>query len=188
MPVNVGKAKKVVAPQDPAASRTTEVERQLGYFDAAIALIDKGIFKIQNQDTGGLVSFVPKWDQRRLYKMIRASIAAGVPAFIIIPKARQIGFSTAIAILFLALALVRDTIDVLVAAHEDKSQRRIWKIYKTAWRNQPPEYGTIDDPQKDRNSVRFTAALLQCYIGMGVVMSGQRCTPATPGCALRSRT
>lgn len=139
-----------------AEARKAEIARQLEYYDQALALIDLKIFKIASKD-GGLVDYEPKWEQRRLYRMIRRQIERGLPALVIILKARQVGFSTAIAILFLALALVRDTVSVVVAAHEEKSRNRIWKIYKTAWRNLPEQHRTYtpDGARKPKARARY---------------------------------
>lgn len=139
-----------------AETLKAEIARQLAYFDAAVALIETGIFKIATKE-GGLIAFLPKWEQRRLYSLIRQNIERGLPSLIMVLKARQVGFSTAIAILFLALALVRDTVDAVVAAHEEKSRNRIWKIYKTAWRNLPDEHRkyTPDGARKPKDRARY---------------------------------
>lgn len=147
----------------------TQTQEQLEHFDKALALLgcevahdrngvhirpnSTGIFQIQTKH-GGLVTYVAKWEQCELYELIRRQIAAGLPALIIILKARQIGFSTAIGLLFEALALVRDAIDVLVASHEVKSQKRIWSIYKTAWRQLPSNFTRWKDPETGRMGPR----------------------------------
>ena len=149
----------------------TKTQEQLDSFDRALGLLgcevvressgdirirptSTGIFKIQTK-VGGSIRFVAKWEQCDLLEKIRRRMAKGKTAWIVILKARQIGFSTVIALLFLALALVRDTIDVLVASHEVKSQKRIWRIYKHAWRNLPDEYTKIKIDGKTQSRARY---------------------------------
>ena len=65
---------------------------------SAINFIQKNLH-IQNKG-GKLVPLRFNWAQQRLYREIERQRAAGRPVRIIILKARQVGFSTAVAALF----------------------------------------------------------------------------------------
>lgn len=114
------------------------IAQRLKEFDAAVALIHTGIFKVRTLG-GGMVPFLPKPFQAKLYDRIRKQMARGLPVKIIILKARQMGFSTAIAVLFLALSIVRDAVVTLVTAHEKKSADKIFAIYRRAMHNLPED-------------------------------------------------
>lgn len=82
---------------------------------------------------GGFISFRAKAAQLRALTAVYEDMALGLPVFIVILKARQIGFSTMIALLFLGLAILKDALDIIVAAHIDKSASNLFGIYKTAY-------------------------------------------------------
>lgn len=108
-------------------------------------MLRSGVFKIRPKG-GGLVPFVPKRPQESLLRAIRKEIATGHRACIMILKARQIGFSTLIALLYLALALIREGCECLVAADKGDNQAKIWRIYRRAYRNLPDELRYYEDP------------------------------------------
>lgn len=103
------------------------------------AYAGKSVFKIKVKGAtdGGIVPFRAKAAQLDLLTAIYQDMALGIPVFIAILKARQIGFSTVIALLFLALALVKNALDIIVAAHVDASASNLFNIYKFAYRFLP---------------------------------------------------
>ena len=113
-------------------------KKALDEFDAAIKLIDEGCFKIRAK-AGGMIAFIPKPEQRKLYAHIRRQMQSGKYVRIIILKARQRGFSTCIAVLFLALSIVREAVVTLVVAHEKKSADKIFEIYRRALHHLPED-------------------------------------------------
>ena len=126
------------SPTSAEQERRDAIKKALAEYDAALALIETGIFKIRAAG-GGMVTFVPKDFQRKLYKHIRSQMADGKQARIIILKGRQMGFSTAIAILFLALSIVREAVVTLVVAHEKKAADKIFSIYRRALHHLPED-------------------------------------------------
>ena len=118
--------------------RYDAAKRCVKEFDAALALIDTGIFKIRAK-AGGMIPFKPTHVQTKLYKHIRVQMNNGKPVKIIILKARQRGFSTAIAVLFMALSITREAVVTLVVAHEKKSADKIFEIYRRSLHHLPED-------------------------------------------------
>jgi hypothetical protein len=108
------------------------IELELAFFDKALKLISDGHFKIKIKGGHRYVVFAPNAAQTRLYRTIRAEIAKGRTCYLMILKPRQIGFSTAIAVLFEALAIVKPSCDIIVAAHNKGARDEIFNIYRRA--------------------------------------------------------
>ena len=125
-------------PADVELSRKERTEIALGEFDKALAFIDAGHLKVRTRG-GGMVVFKPKWFQKKLYAHIRNQMAKGRPVKIAVLKSRQMGISTAIAMLFMALSITRQAVVTMVTAHEKKSADKIFEIYRRALRNLPEE-------------------------------------------------
>lgn len=92
----------------------------------------KSVYQIKVKG-GGFITFRAKAAQLRALSAVYEDMALGLPVLIVILKARQIGFSTMIALLFLGLAILKDALDMIVAAHIDKSASNLFSIYKTAY-------------------------------------------------------
>ncbi len=158
-----------VAPALPPADLKERIERALEEFDAALAYIDKGLLKVRAK-AGGMVVFKPTWLQAKLYRHIRAQIARGKQAKVVILKARQIGFSTAIAMLFLSLTIVREAVVALVVAHEKKAADKIFAIYRRALHNLPED----DQPETDFDSMRHVVfANSESEFGVEIAVKGK---------------
>lgn len=156
---------EVTAPE----SVQERIERALAEFDAALAYIDQGKLKIRAK-AGGMVAFRPTWLQVKLYKHIRAQIAKGKQAKVVILKARQIGFSTAIAMLFLALSIVREAVVTLVVAHEKKSADKIFEIYRRALHHLPED----EQPETKFDSMRQVVFQgTESQIGVEIAVKGK---------------
>ena len=96
----------------------------------------RSLFKVKQKE-GGMVFMVPKPAQLDLLTHIYLEMAQGKPVFIVILKARQIGFSTMIALLFLALSIVKEATETIVAAHVEPSAKKIFSYYQRAYDHIP---------------------------------------------------
>ena len=68
--------------------------------------------------------------QQRLYDIIQGERAAGKPVRIIILKARQLGFSTAIEGLFFHDTVTRPLVETLIIAHSSDSTTKLFRMNK----------------------------------------------------------
>lgn len=117
---------------------------ELPYPTADESLRGKSVFKIKRKG-GGMLRFRAKPAQLDLATAIYQDMAWGRPVFIVILKARQIGFSTFVGLLFLGLALIKDALDVIIAAHIDKSASNLFAIYQTAYRFLPDDLKPVKE-------------------------------------------
>lgn len=77
--------------------------------------------------------------QRQLYAEVRRQQQAGLPVRIIILKARQIGFSTAVAALFYQRAATQANVHAMIVAHKADASINIFNKTKLFWECSPPE-------------------------------------------------
>ena len=92
--------------------------------------------KIQDK-TGALVPLAFNPSQLRLYKEIRRQQKAGQPVRVIILKARQIGFSTAVAALFYQRAATTPNVNAMIVAHKADASTNIFNKTKLFWECSP---------------------------------------------------
>ena len=92
--------------------------------------------KIQNK-YGQLVQFVFNEAQKRLYAEIQRQRQAGKPVRIIILKARQMGFSTAVAGLFYHATVTRPNVNSMVVAHKADASANIFNKTKLFYEESP---------------------------------------------------
>lgn len=118
----------------------------------------KSVFKIKVKAGKGvgIQDFKAKPAQLRCLTAVYEDMALGLPVFIIILKARQIGFSTMVALLFLGLSMVKMATDVIVAAHIDTSANKIFAIYKLAYRMLPDSLKPAKE-HDNRTELKFLA-------------------------------
>jgi hypothetical protein len=128
----------------------------------------KSVFTIKIKG-GGFTTFRPKSAQLRMLTAVFEEMALGLPVFIVILKARQIGFSTCIALLFLALALIKSALDIIVAAHIDTSASNLFSIYKTAYHFLPDD---IKPPKEKDNQQELKFAPNQSQLKSFVAKEG----------------
>jgi len=94
----------------------------------------RSCFQIKTKGEG-LVYMRPKAAQLQLATAIYEEMALGIPAFLALLKARQIGFSTFIGLLNLAIAILKAGCDIIVAAHIDDSATNLFSIYQLGYRS-----------------------------------------------------
>jgi hypothetical protein len=75
---------------------------------------------------GRRIQFLPNRTQRKILAAMLAQAAAGLPVRIIILKARQVGCSTLIAMLFYAIVSEIRNRAAFVCAHDDDSSQVLW--------------------------------------------------------------
>ncbi|MCR4963295.1 MAG: hypothetical protein K6B40_05380 [Firmicutes bacterium] len=92
--------------------------------------------KIQNK-YGELAPFVFNDAQKRLYAEIQRQRQAGQPVRIIILKARQMGFSTAVAGLFYHATVTRPNVHSMVVAHKADASANIFNKTKLFYEESP---------------------------------------------------
>lgn len=109
----------------------------------------KSVFTIKIKG-GGFIKFRAKPAQLHMLTAVYQDMALGLPVFIAILKARQIGFSTCIALLFLALALVKDALDIIIAAHINDSASSLFSIIKLGYMFMPE----VLKPIKEKDNVQ----------------------------------
>ena len=105
--------------------------------------------KIQDK-AGRLIPLIFNPLQRRLWAEIQRQQAAGQPVRIIILKARQIGFSTAVAALFYQRAATVEGTHAMIVAHKADASANIFAKTKLFWECSPPEVR----PQKKASNAR----------------------------------
>lgn len=141
---------------DHARMRVTHLAPdELPYPQADESLKGKSVFQIKRKG-GGFLSFRAKPAQLDLATAIYQDMALGLPVFIVILKARQIGFSTFVALLYLALALIKDALEVIIAAHVDKSASNLFAIYQTAYRFLPDDIRPVKE-KDNQQELKFLA-------------------------------
>ncbi len=99
---------------------------------------------------GRFIKLRPNPAQLHMLTAVFEDMALGIPVFIAILKARQIGFSTIIALLFLGLALVKDALNVIIAAHINDSASSLFGIIKTGYMFMPE----VLKPIKEKDNVQ----------------------------------
>lgn len=87
------------------------------------------LYYIVNKD-GQLVRFKPNWAQAELYK--------GLHCNNIVLKARQLGFSTMVGILYLDYCLFKPNYSAGIIAHTRDDAQRLFKRIKIAYEHLPP--------------------------------------------------
>ena len=102
---------------------------------SAINFIQKNLH-IQNKG-GKLVPLRFNWAQQRLYREIERQRAAGRPVRIIILKARQVGFSTAVAALFYERSARYPNINSMIVAHKAEASQNIFAKTKLFYETSP---------------------------------------------------
>ncbi len=93
--------------------------------------------KIQDK-YGALIPFCFNQAQKRLYGEIMRQKQAGQPVRIIILKARQMGFSTAVAALFYHATVTRANVNSMVVAHKADASANIFSKTKLFYEESPP--------------------------------------------------
>ena len=94
--------------------------------------------KIQDK-AGRLTPLIFNPSQLRLYAEVERQRAAGWPVRVIILKARQIGFSTAVAALFYQRAATVPNVHAMIVAHKADASANIFNKTKLFWECSPPE-------------------------------------------------
>lgn len=113
----------------------------LTYIESYLKILDKA---------GRLVPLIFNPLQRRLYDEIQRQQRAGQPVRIIILKARQIGFSTAVAALFYQRAATVEGTQAMIVAHKADASTNIFNKTKLFWDCSPPEIR----PQKKASNAK----------------------------------
>ena len=103
----------------------------------ALGFIQKNLH-IQDKE-GRLIRFRFNPAQRRLYEEIRRQQKAGRPVRIIILKARQMGFSTAVAALFYERSACHANVNSMIVAHKAEASQNIFAKSRLFWETSPPE-------------------------------------------------
>jgi len=111
----------------PRKARTDDV---LAYIEQNLQIQDKA---------GALRPLVFNPLQRRLYDEICRQQKEGKPVRIIILKARQIGFSTAVAALFYQRAATTPNVQAMIVAHKADASTNIFHKTKLFWECSPPD-------------------------------------------------
>lgn len=88
--------------------------------------------------TGALRPFLFNAPQRALYDEIRRQQRAGLPVRVIILKARQIGFSSAVAALFYQRAATTPNTNAMIVAHKTDASANIFNKIRLFWECSPP--------------------------------------------------
>ena len=88
--------------------------------------------------TGALRPFLFNAPQRALYAEVRRQQQAGLPVRVIILKARQIGFSSAVAALFYQRAATTPNTNAMIVAHKAEASANIFNKIKLFWECSPP--------------------------------------------------
>ena len=96
---------------------------------------------LQIQDKAGhLVPLHFNPAQLRLYREIERQQSLGKPVRIIILKARQVGFSTAVAALFYERSARHSNTNSMIVAHKAEASANIFSKAKLFYETSPPEY------------------------------------------------
>ena len=104
--------------------------------ETALAFIEHNL---QIQDKAGrLVPLIFNPAQLRLYQEIERQQAAGRPVRIIILKARQVGFSTAVAALFYERSARHANTNSMIVAHKAEASANIFSKAKLFYETSPP--------------------------------------------------
>lgn len=103
--------------------------------NSALGFIEKNLM-IQNK-TGALVPFIFNPAQLRLYQEIERQQKAGRPVRIIILKARQVGFSTAVAALFYQRSACHPHTNSMIVAHKADASANIFSKTKLFYETSP---------------------------------------------------
>lgn len=107
---------------------------------------------VKDQDTRELIPFRLRWGQRYLYRELLKQGLAGKPMRLDILKARQLGFSTAIAAIFFLNAMFRPHTRWCVMADTEKHASNIFEMYQTFYDNLDrslPTFGEIQEYEHD---------------------------------------
>ncbi len=105
--------------------------------EAALEFIEANL---QIQDKAGrLIPLHFNPAQRRLYQEIERQREQGKPVRIIILKARQVGFSTAVAALFYERSARRSNTNSMIVAHKAEASANIFSKAKLFYETCPPE-------------------------------------------------
>ena len=92
------------------------------------------------QDKNGrLIKFRFNPAQKRLYQEIQRQRKEGRPVRIIILKARQVGFSTAVAALFYERSARAANVNSMIVAHKAEASQNIFAKTKLFWETSPAE-------------------------------------------------
>ncbi|MBK8583434.1 MAG: hypothetical protein IPL86_16955 [Flavobacteriales bacterium] len=131
---------------DNALKRVVHLDRtEMPHPDAPEDFRGQSIFHISVKPSGMKI-FRAKAAQLKLFTAVYEEMARGTPCYIIILKARQIGFTTAIGLLILALSLLKEATNAMIAAHIDDSAYSIFEIYKRAYHFLPYDENDPDNP------------------------------------------
>ena len=139
--------------------------------------------------SGELAPLKLKPAQERLYEAMKREHDEGRPVRIVILKARQLGFSTAIEALFFHDAATRPLVKTLIAAHDAASTAHLFKMNKLFYdklpaalkpmrKNSNAQEIVFENPSKDPEEKARNPGL----------MSSIRCVPATGSGVGRSDT
>lgn len=139
--------------------------------------------------SGKLETLKLKPAQERLYEAMKREHDEGRPVRIVILKARQLGFSTAIEALFFHDAATRPLVKTLIAAHDAASTAHLFKMNKLFYdklpaalkpmrKNSNAQEIVFENPSKDPEEKGRNPGL----------MSSIRCVPATGSGVGRSDT
>lgn len=109
-----------------------------------------GHFVIEDRDTGTLSTWVPNLVQTLLFKTIMSMAEAGLPIRVVIPKARKMGVSTFVQLLFLFLTKYFGGRKALTYAHTEDDTKSIFGIAK-----QSQEAWGEEDAKITGSSIRF---------------------------------
>jgi len=88
--------------------------------------------------TGSIVKFEPNNAQRRLIDRVVKLMAEGKPVRIIVLKARQMGFSTAIEALIYWQTATHKNITSMIVAHDKPASQNLYNMFKRYYDNSQP--------------------------------------------------
>ena len=92
--------------------------------------------KIRTKD-GRIADFHPNKAQLKLYDIIRANYNKNKPIFIIILKARQLGFSTFTGGVLFKLTATHKFVDTAIIAHTSEASTNLFNMYKLFYESLP---------------------------------------------------
>lgn len=99
---------------------------------------------------GGLIPFVQNQHQAEFTRRVEENRYAGVPTREIHVKDRQVGDTTNIAAFNYSDANANDAVEVLVVVNNDKTLRKVWRIYDRFIKHHGYNEGLEEDEERSR--------------------------------------